>query len=392
MKKITLLAFSLEFQLVFLIPVDNPKCSEGEFWWQYHSKCYKVHTQGPCPKDEVLLNSYTGPRCAMFQDEDQEVIQTETPAHGIPKSEGWSIKSILSGEPTEKELVKSWLLPKDENATLSSEVNLCLEKEQIFWPADQQCYSLLTQGPCKAHNWLVLRDSSHGIEVVCSPRNCPCDPAAPDLCEVEVEEGECKCKVALAAAQDGICNIGEQLLVNPYGYGECGCISSPPHAVWPSDGRCYPMYSQGPCEQGFIFAISEEDFEPACIPMLCKEGMVMFEGSCHYLGYQGACKELEILTLDSATLEPQCKLNTSKVKRVYDVIPSTKGFITDGRLLNTFKVQDCKRDSSGKCRRRFYVKKSLSRSRNNNLYVKKRKPRSYLNWLKNFRKTNRRHG
>merc|ERR1711915_1120225 len=100
----------------------------------------------------------------------------------------------------------------------------------------------------------------------------------------------------------------------------------------------------------------------------------------------------EILTLDSATLEPQCILDTSKVKRVYDVIPSNKGFITDGRLLNTLKVQDCKRDSSGKCRRRFYVKKSLSRSRNKNLYVKKRKPRSYLKWLKNFRKTNRRSG
>ena len=44
--------------------------------------------------------------------------------------------------------------------------------------------------------------------------------------------------------QDGICEVGEQLLLDPYGFGVCGCISSPPHIPWPQDGKCYPLYTQ----------------------------------------------------------------------------------------------------------------------------------------------------
>ena len=53
--------------------------------------------------------------------------------------------------------------------------------------------------------------------MVCRERLCPCTAERPELCEVEVEDGDCRCRVALAAAQDGICEPGEQLLVSPKG-------------------------------------------------------------------------------------------------------------------------------------------------------------------------------
>jgi len=371
------------------IPIKENYCPAGLVLWPADSKCHKLYSQGPCQEDEVLVTSLTGPICASFEDEDGQ--ETEKSTQIVPKSQGWTLESILSNHANENELLKSWLLPLDENVQLTKKEESCLSKEQIYWPDDDHCYNLLTQGPCQAKQWLILRNTTSAVEVVCAHRPCPCDPAAPDLCEVEMEDGPCQCKVALAAAQDGICDIGEQLLVNPFGFGECGCITSPPHTNWPQDGRCYPVYSRGPCEAGFILTISDSSLEPSCQPSLCPEGKVMFEGSCHYLGYQGACQELEILTLDSDTLEPRCILNTSKVKRVYDIIPNNKGFITDGPISNVFKVRDCKMDSYGKCRKKFFVKKtSLSRERNVKLYVKQRSPRKYLNWLKSFRRTARR--
>ena len=53
--------------------------------------------------------------------------------------------------------------------------------------------------------------------MVCRERLCPCLASMPELCEVEVETGDCRCRVALAAAQEGLCDAGEQLLVSPTG-------------------------------------------------------------------------------------------------------------------------------------------------------------------------------
>ena len=80
-------------------------------------------------------------------------------------------------------------------------------------------------------------------------------------------EEECgRCRVALAAAQDGLCLPGEQLLVTPAGYGECGCIQNPVHVVHPLDNRCHPLYYQGPCDAGFMVRWSDLMGEVSCQP------------------------------------------------------------------------------------------------------------------------------
>ena len=104
-----------------------------------------------------------------------------------------------------------WRLPGPDDLTPQQEA--CLALGQVYWPPTRSCHHLLTQGPCGEDEWLVL-DTDQDT-VICSTRLCPCDPSMPDLCEVEmedVEEGGCRCRVALAAAQDGICQTGKNIL------------------------------------------------------------------------------------------------------------------------------------------------------------------------------------
>merc|ERR1712025_1439021 len=116
-------------------------------------------------------------------------------------------------------------------------------------------------------------------------------------------------------------------------------------------------------------------------------GQVTYQGDCHSLGSRGPCSsDLEVLSLDPDSLEPYCMITTSKVKRVYDLIPnSRKGLVLDGPLSSSLKVKNCRLDSRRKCRKSFFVKRKgrgISKARQANLYIRKRSPRSYLKWLK----------
>jgi len=374
-------------------------CPEGYILWPVDSTCH----QGPCGDNQVLRDHQQGPYCDYIEDNndndnDNNDTETEEVKENVeynPDKEvsAWSLGTVIDHPPGAVKVIHpqpSWSLPQPDSVPPSA--GACLAKEQVWWPDDRQCYHLLSQGPCGAREWLVLDREDR---VVCRHRVCPCDQDRPELCEVYVPDHPCQCIVSLAAAQDGVCDPGEQLLVTPYGDGVCGCIVDPPHTVWPQDGLCYPVHSRGPCDQGFILRISQDSQEPACLPALCGEGQVLYQdGECYQLGTMGPCPPLHILTLEQDTLEHGCVLNTSKVKRVYDIIPKNRGLVLDGPLSRNMKVGNCRLDSRGKCRKSFFVKekrwgKNLSRDRNVKLYVKKRSPKKYLNWLKSFRKMKR---
>jgi len=365
-------------------------CPEGYILWPVDLTCHRPYYQGPCGPGEVLIDQLQGPSCSSLGDvqipQQDDVWMIGNGINGVPNS----IDSKDDLSPV-VQFEESWSLPGGHHGYITQEEADCLSRDQVWWPGDGQCYSLLEQGPCEVGHWLVLSQSQAGDKVVCKRRICPCDPTQPDLCEVEVEDGgPCKCRVALAAAQDGLCQPGEQMLVSPYGFGVCGCIVSPPHTVWPGDDRCYPVNSQGPCDSGFVLSISRSSMEPVCLPSVCGRGKVTYQGECHSLGSRGPCGEVETLQLDQDTLEPVCTVTTSKVKRVYDIIPQNRGLILDGPLANSLRVNNCKMDSQGKCRKAFFVRPSrrqgISRDRGVKLYIRKRSPRRYLKWLKSFRK------
>jgi len=358
------------------------ECPEGYVLWPVDMTCHRPFSQGPCLPYQQLIADQEGTFCKNIQ--------------ASPSDGAWSIGSIFgrSALPEIKEKLVGWRLPTNESEAEDNELD-CLSKGQVFWPEDQQCYDLLSAGPCGSEQWLVLEkdpeDSSDDDQhvqhrVVCKQRACPCDAARPEFCEVEMREGSCKCRVALAAAQDGVCDAGEQLLLDPYGFGVCGCIVSPPHSTWPADGKCYPLYTQGPCAKGYQLSKSPSTLEPSCRPAICgNERSVLWEdGECYPLGEQGPCENVEVLTIDEETLEPKCHLLQSKVKRLFDAIPG--GYIQKGPVSVSMKAHNCILDRRGKCKNSFRSYSSISRKRKNKLYIRRRKSsRNYINWLKQFK-------
>jgi len=286
--------------------------------------------------------------------------------------------SVTASNPT------AWadLPPDDGSVKLSRAETACLAAGKILWPADEACHRLLEQGPCEPGHWLVLDETSTRVE--CRPRRCPCDAAQPDLCAVEVETTS-ECRVAATAGQDGLCGPGEQLTVNPRGYGVCSCIGRPLHVLWTSEeeegGRCYPLYQQGPCEAGYQLRYSPSRQAPLCQPALCADGSVLTptDGACHPLEQPGGpcTDDLHVLTLDPESLEPVCRLDEKQVKRVYDVIPV--GAITSAPLsADLVTSQDCRLDRRGRCVRVFGGGGALRGTGAG-------AARNYVSWLKSFR-------
>ena len=189
-----------------------------------------------------------------------------------------------------------------------------------------------------------------GDDISCQARPCPCDPAAPELCEVELADTtgpscqrcvdttgpSCqRCVVARAAAQDGHCQPGEELLVNPAGYGECGCQTEPPHLRWPGDGRCHLVHSQGPCREGHSLQLGERG-QPSCERSRCEEGQVEYQDQgCHLLGLRGPCRELETLGLHPETLQPRCETDSRVVRSPWYAIPKFRGLTMSNVVAST---------------------------------------------------------
>lgn len=69
--------------------------------------------------------------------------------------------------------------------------------------------------------------------------------------------------------------------------------------------------------------------------------MLVQDGKCYQLGSQGPCEEFQVLSLSPDHLEPQCLEKTSKIKRVYDIIPTNRGLVLDGPLSRRLKVTKC---------------------------------------------------
>ncbi len=222
----------------------------------------------------------------------------------------------------------SHVLP-DPARRLRAEDVRCLEDEKVRWPEDGRCYRLLHQGPCDDGEWLVLTEGvAREILVTCAPRPCPCTADEPMLCEVLYrgkDEPGCddraRCRVSLAAEQDGICGHNEQLLISPFGTGVCGCRTTPrPHLR--QDGVCVPVHTRGRCPPGYTLQVSSG--EPACVAALCREEEMILhtDGRCYEADTRGPCDEGSEFTFHGGAVDPMCKPRR-KVKRMFDMAPST---------------------------------------------------------------------
>ncbi|TRY76880.1 hypothetical protein TCAL_14723 [Tigriopus californicus] len=252
-------------------------------------------------------------------------------------------------------------LPQEDDYLSRAQME-CLQKEQVYWPQERECFPLLQQGPCKDHEWLVMREKPNSVdevEIHCQKRPCPCHAKDPLLCEVWYEDpnaaADCsnKCRVALAAEQDGICGSGEQLLLNPFGRAICGCRGDPVHMRSSLDYRCHPLGSQGPCPSNETLEFVPSLNKAVCLPTLCPTGMVLHSdsGRCFYLHTQGPCAQDSELVLDPESKQVTCHLRPGQVrKRVFDLAPSNPLRESRNRelLLGKLRVQmsDCSVNSN----------------------------------------------
>merc|ERR1719213_916966 len=400
-------------------------CGADYELWPADQKCYRLRTQGPCGEDQVFLQSFRGAQCVSFETEDPVTppststtsttsiptiqcggdealwpadnqcyrLKTQGPCgndevflkrHGLAICSGFDEDSRSQSRkkiPSSRE--EKWRLPTSR--AMTSNEAACLTEGKVYWPRDRECYSLLERGPCQAEEWLVVR----GEDISCQPRPCPCHPDAPELCEVELRNvtgSSCqRCVVARAAAQDGLCQPGEELLVNPAGYGECGCQTEPPHLRWPGDDQCYPLTTRGPCRPGFSLQLGR-DSQPACEASRCGEGEVEYQGGggggegtqCHVLGLRGPCMELEILSLHPDTLQPRCEPDIKVSRSPWYAIPRfRRGRVRVGALPTSRKQTNCRVNRYGRCQPIYRHPNSVT--------PVKRDPADYLKMLRYFR-------
>lgn len=229
----------------------------------------------------------------------------------------------------------------------------CLDDLKLLYPGDNKCYQLLSTGPCKSNEWLVL------------------DPRAPDRLRPVCARVPCAEREVLWP-RDGRCyqrfrdretlcpHPGNLLVSNPFGLGECACMRTQPHArdpANPRDGACYKLYHRGPCADGQLLVpkINGTADQALCVRDPCwqhqpeqravrqlnvededddeagdkqtKSAAVMplvlwpveggGDGRCHPLGATEPCPEQSAFGVHPQTLRPGC------ISRTNHLLPPT---------------------------------------------------------------------
>ena len=73
-------------------------------------------------------------------------------------------------------------------------------------------------------------------------------------------------------------------------HGNCGCSPGYNQNYWVADSKCYEWYSQGPCNQSYIFKYNSEEQKTECACDV-SAGLVYWKetGGCYKVYTQGPC-------------------------------------------------------------------------------------------------------
>ena len=159
----------------------------------------------------------------------------------------------------------------------------------VLWPQNGECYKAFTPGPCRAREFLIPA-TGQGQVGICVQNPCPrAHLYFPD----EESENAVKCH---KVGSRGPCPLGELVVFEKYSgksyRGECGCSPGYNQNYWPETDACYEWYSQGPCEDSFLFRYDKKKAATECV---CddSEGYVFWNEtkSCYRVYTQGPCPE-----------------------------------------------------------------------------------------------------
>ena len=195
---------------------------------------------------------------------------------------------------------------------------------------DGGCYNLLERGPCfEVSMWLVMVEREDGsLEAECRPRKCADPQQVWDPTSCECYEVLAPSNATSGAENSTLCGPGEQLMLDIFGQGICGCKHG--YSVWEEDGICYQHGERGPCPENEIFNMDRETSIADC----------------------------RSTTSEDAENDDNNEEATPLTK-IFDIIPGGSNSIHHNTGSTVVKVnsQTCVLDARGKCRRKVNYKR-----------------------------------
>ncbi|XP_055316811.1 uncharacterized protein LOC129576172 isoform X3 [Sitodiplosis mosellana] len=190
-----------------------PECRNGMVHWPQDSKCYTLHTRGPCPKGKLFVMGKN--RLAECKCENENEL-----AQYYYKPLGTCYEHFTVGPCEEPGKV---FLPGGKCG--------CHVKLPNYHEDTDQCYELGTTGPCPAGHLFSIPENS-----------------------IQNQYAMCQCKEGYASWSDGQC-------YRLYTRGPCAngefllnsttCIRNPcrkGQLYFPDEKTCYKIGNQGPCD------------------------------------------------------------------------------------------------------------------------------------------------
>jgi len=212
---------------------------------------------------------------------------------------------------------KKFSLTVPDVGTLVENDRSCNEKQQVFWPLDKQCYSLLTQGPCEFKKWLIWDAVSFPPRARCALPLCEDTESQayhPKLCQC-VDKTE-KIRSGRYSPEE-VCGRHTKIVLNPLGQGSCTCEDG---FFMDDEGRCHALGFQGPCKAGQVWELTgsgtlacvdrDEDIAIRVIDLIAHDTRRIKNVKC-YLDSKKRCRRTLRLTMINridAQLAPETPL------------------------------------------------------------------------------------
>lgn len=222
----------------------------------------------------------------------------------------------------------------------------CLEEGRVLHDKDWQCYDLHTQGPCQEGERIVFMRGT-----VCPTTKCR---RHTDLLGELCTDGKVSHQGQCADPMDkDFCGVvpGRRLEADPWGNYSCKCSSV--LGFVELEGKCWPRFLQGPCQNGDQVTRGDNG-EVLCREDSCRPQDGEFLQTDFYLGPGDLCYDL--VTIFSK-LESENSSLTQEEQDLFRNDPKVVNSPHHGEFVDTRKTQcsgtfcTCKKsfDVTGEC-------------------------------------------
>ncbi|KAF7264723.1 hypothetical protein GWI33_022531 [Rhynchophorus ferrugineus] len=210
-------------------------------------------------------------------------------------------------------LLELWLIPAVYSAVApppwaNPDLNPCVRQSRgwqvLFWPPDKKCYKIFKVGyPCPDGMELSPATSRTGKELYAE---CRCPPGH----AFSVDKGKCYQLYTVGPCQEGFYfgpdgEYRNNITTSIQLLGSCKEILSCPDSnsiYWMQDGKCYQKLTRGPCSKGQLLTVSQNRLSVCeCDKRKELRQFRAYDGRCYQHFTKGPCKEKGVLFLPDGT-------------------------------------------------------------------------------------------